>query len=379
MASNSSVVIPACVAARISPRPRSPLATTRLDVALQHGLERLLSGPVRMLCGQHLDSIERKGQLHVNGLLGPQRAVVIERGDARGYRNKVGAALGRDAAHERQNRGFGLAVVPGWEWIDDGRPGRRFGRRSRRLRRGRWRPARGGGRHGREHDEDGCLDACERHGKSSSCVRISARLGGPSRHAREIGRAFLGKRGEGLARLRRLELRREVGTFERHAGGQSRRVAHQRLGQRHRRGRTGGDRFGGGPGPARAVRQAGTPRSRCPSRRPSWHPPPRRARTSKRPAHGRSAPAGSGSMRPPARARGSQTAWSAAHRQTRRRDRSAAAWSSRRPPPGRSPPPRAAWSPEPARPAEDCCGPATPPPAALRGWPRRSRSGRCPR
>ena len=56
----------------------------RLDVALEQRLEGLLCLPFGMLRRQRLDAVEREGDLEVDRLLGPQRAVVVEGGDALG-------------------------------------------------------------------------------------------------------------------------------------------------------------------------------------------------------------------------------------------------------------------------------------------------------
>ncbi len=53
-----------------------------LHVAVQHRLERLLVLPFRMQGRHCLHAIEREDQLHVHGVLGPQRAVIVECRDA---------------------------------------------------------------------------------------------------------------------------------------------------------------------------------------------------------------------------------------------------------------------------------------------------------
>jgi hypothetical protein len=54
----------------------------RLAVVIERGLERLLPFPVRVLRRQRLDPVDRKNDLEIHRLLGPQRAVVVEGGDA---------------------------------------------------------------------------------------------------------------------------------------------------------------------------------------------------------------------------------------------------------------------------------------------------------
>ena len=61
----------------------------RLHVALEHRLERLLVFPFRMLRRQRLDAVEREGELEIHRLLAPQRAVVVEHGDALGGGHEI--------------------------------------------------------------------------------------------------------------------------------------------------------------------------------------------------------------------------------------------------------------------------------------------------
>ena len=49
------------------------------EIAFEHGGERLLRSPFGMASGERLHAIDHELQLHVDGLLGPERAVVIER------------------------------------------------------------------------------------------------------------------------------------------------------------------------------------------------------------------------------------------------------------------------------------------------------------
>ena len=84
----------------------------RLHVAFDRCLERLLVLPLRMLGRHRLDAVEREGQLEVHRLLGPQRAVVVEGGDALGGRHEIRPALPRNAGDEIDDRLLGGAVVP---------------------------------------------------------------------------------------------------------------------------------------------------------------------------------------------------------------------------------------------------------------------------
>ena len=57
-------------------------AGQRLQVAFEQPGERLLSLPFGVLRRDRLDAIERKGELEIIGLLGPERAVIVESRDA---------------------------------------------------------------------------------------------------------------------------------------------------------------------------------------------------------------------------------------------------------------------------------------------------------
>ena len=70
-----------------------------------------------MLRRQRLDAVEREGELDVHRLLDPQRAVVVERGDALGLGHEVGRAFRGHRRDEIDDRGFGGAVVPGRQRI----------------------------------------------------------------------------------------------------------------------------------------------------------------------------------------------------------------------------------------------------------------------
>jgi len=53
-----------------------------------------------MVRRQCLDAIERERELEVHRLLGPERAVVVEDGDALGHWHEAGAPLLRHFRHE---------------------------------------------------------------------------------------------------------------------------------------------------------------------------------------------------------------------------------------------------------------------------------------
>ena len=74
-------------------------------------------------CGrERLDAVEREEQLEVHRLLGPERAVVVEGGDALGGRDEVRRALLRHLRDEVDDGLLGRAVVPGRQRVGgDGR------------------------------------------------------------------------------------------------------------------------------------------------------------------------------------------------------------------------------------------------------------------
>ena len=61
----------------------------RLQVAVQHRSEGLLGLPFRMHGRHRLHAVECKGKLDVHRLLDPQRAVIVEHGDALRFRHEV--------------------------------------------------------------------------------------------------------------------------------------------------------------------------------------------------------------------------------------------------------------------------------------------------
>ena len=97
---NSSVVIPACEAASISCKPRSPdfaSAPASPSIAALKGCVVFHSG---WAGAKRPDSIQCENELKVQRLFGPQRAVVVEDRNALCRLHIVGAALARDARNE---------------------------------------------------------------------------------------------------------------------------------------------------------------------------------------------------------------------------------------------------------------------------------------
>ena len=83
-----------------------------LEIAREEGLERLLLFPFRMLRRERFDAVESERELEIHRLLGPQRAVVVEHGDAFRLGHKLLAARRGYTLHEVHNGAFGCTVSP---------------------------------------------------------------------------------------------------------------------------------------------------------------------------------------------------------------------------------------------------------------------------
>jgi hypothetical protein len=70
-----------------------------------------------MLRRHRFDPIEREGELKIIGLLGPQRAVIVEHRDAFLSGNEIGAALRCYADHKVRNGFLDRAIVPGGQRV----------------------------------------------------------------------------------------------------------------------------------------------------------------------------------------------------------------------------------------------------------------------
>ena len=77
-------------------------------IALEHGGERLLVLPLGMLWRQSVDPVENEERLKIHRLLGPERAVVVERGDAFRHRHEVCGTLFRHLFDEVHDDCFAL-------------------------------------------------------------------------------------------------------------------------------------------------------------------------------------------------------------------------------------------------------------------------------
>ena len=96
--------MPAWVAATISSRPFSPMAASAAMSLASTDLNGSGRLPLGMLRRHRLDPVDREDELEVDRLLGPQRAVIVEGGDALGHRHEVGAAGRRHPRHEVEDR-----------------------------------------------------------------------------------------------------------------------------------------------------------------------------------------------------------------------------------------------------------------------------------
>ena len=83
-----------------------------LHVAGQQRLERLLVLPLRVHRRQLLHAVHRKQELEVQGLLSPERAVVIERRNAFVERHEIGRLPVRDFRNEVDDGLLRLACTP---------------------------------------------------------------------------------------------------------------------------------------------------------------------------------------------------------------------------------------------------------------------------
>jgi len=88
-----------------------------MQVALQQRGEGFLRLPFGMLGREGLNTINEKEDLGVNGLLGPQRPVVVEHGDALGLRHKIRRAFLSDLFDEGDDGFLRRGVVPRGERV----------------------------------------------------------------------------------------------------------------------------------------------------------------------------------------------------------------------------------------------------------------------
>lgn len=85
----------------------------RLGVVVQQRLERLLGPPLWMLRCHRLDLIDGEGELKIERLFAPQRAIIVESCDPLGRWHELLAVLGRHACDEVDDGLLGGAIGPG--------------------------------------------------------------------------------------------------------------------------------------------------------------------------------------------------------------------------------------------------------------------------
>ena len=115
--SNSSVVMPAWVAMTISIIAFSPPASAALTSPLSSEAKGSLSFHSGCCGASAFTRSKAKMELEIHRLFGPERAVVVERGDALGRRHEVGRIVLRDLCHEFEDRRLGRPVIPRGERI----------------------------------------------------------------------------------------------------------------------------------------------------------------------------------------------------------------------------------------------------------------------
>jgi hypothetical protein len=91
------------------------MVTTRergFQIALKQRGEGFLRFPLGMLRGEGLHAVEGKVKLNGHWLLTPERAIVVERGDAFRYWNKIRRPWFRHLLDKSDDGLLGSAVVP---------------------------------------------------------------------------------------------------------------------------------------------------------------------------------------------------------------------------------------------------------------------------
>src|SRR5580692_10362165 len=83
----------------------------RIVIVFEDRLERLALGHRRVLSRQFLDPVKGEKELGLKRLLAAERAIVVKRCDALGWRRKVGAAPLGHRPDKVEDRGFRGALV----------------------------------------------------------------------------------------------------------------------------------------------------------------------------------------------------------------------------------------------------------------------------
>ena len=102
----------------------SPPASAAFHIALEQRRKWFLCFPLGMLRRERLYAVEREDYLEIHRLLAPERAVVVERGDALGHRHEVRRAFLRHLFDEFDDGFLCRAVVPRRQRVGGLRDGR---------------------------------------------------------------------------------------------------------------------------------------------------------------------------------------------------------------------------------------------------------------
>src|SRR5439155_17238572 len=89
----------------------------RLLVVRKHSREGLLLFPFWMLWGERLYPVNGEGELEIDRLLGPERAVVIKSRDPFVRRDEIRRSFLRHFLDERHDRFLRCSIVPGRKGI----------------------------------------------------------------------------------------------------------------------------------------------------------------------------------------------------------------------------------------------------------------------
>src|SRR5947208_8403477 len=89
----------------------------RLLVARKHSCEGLLLFPFWMLWGERLYPVNGEGELKIDRLLSPERAVVVEGRDAFFWPNEVRRAGFRHPLDKVDDRLLGRSIIPRGKWV----------------------------------------------------------------------------------------------------------------------------------------------------------------------------------------------------------------------------------------------------------------------
>src|SRR3954454_1511309 len=89
----------------------------RFEIAPEERGEKLLVFPFGVLRRQRLHAVERESKLEVYRLLTPQCSIIVEGGNAFGFRHEIRRPLRRHPLDEVKDGLLGLAFIPGWKLI----------------------------------------------------------------------------------------------------------------------------------------------------------------------------------------------------------------------------------------------------------------------